>query len=193
MCRVRCHLWHMGRETYRVREARTGSNMGIMQMAISREPFVENITHRFHLEIVTKFTHGFQPATVCFNFVMLKLCQLFPFSCSIADALATLIVCVFPRLPPRIPITACAHLKSGATMLTLIMKLMIQCCRLIMHYKILRSITRQDQHPDHSPRVLSIFPSFYCIEIQRPIECLLWRPYPGAGCTISSSKACTSG
>jgi hypothetical protein len=160
--------------------------------------------------IINKFTHGFQPAAVCFNFVTLMLYQSFPFSCSIADMLATLIVCVFPRLPPSIPITACAlaflvrtgnggaslasRLKFGATMLTLIMKLMTWCCRLIMHYKILRSIMRRDQHLGHSPSVLLLtFLSFYYIEIQRPIECLLWRPYLGVGCTISSSKACASG
>jgi hypothetical protein len=57
-------------------------------------------------------------------------------------------VCVVPRLPSRISIKALTFhvrasnggaslascLKSYATMLILIMKL-IRCCRLIMHYK----------------------------------------------------------
>jgi hypothetical protein len=117
-----------------------------------------NIAHGFPLGTVAKFKHGFQPVVVCFNFPTLNLCQPFPFSCCIADALATLIACVFPRLPPHIPIMALAfhvcasddgpslasRLKSGPTVLTLIMKLMIRCCRLIMHYKILRLITRRD-------------------------------------------------
>jgi hypothetical protein len=208
LCHVRYHVWHTDRETYHVREARTGSSVRIKQTAKFREPCVKiYIAQGFLLETVAKFTHNFQPDAVCFTFATLILCQPFPFSCSIADALATLIVCVFPRLTPHIPITALAfhvraddgdaslasRLKSGATMVTLIMKL-IWYCRLIMHYKILRSIMRRDQHPGHSPSILLsiIFPSFYCIEIQRPIECL-WRSYLGPGCTISSSKACASG
>jgi hypothetical protein len=103
-----------------------------------------NIVHGLSLLIVTTVTHGFLYDAVSFNFVTLTLCQSFPFSWSITDAEATLIVCLFPRLPPRIPITMCAlafhvragnggaslasRLKSGTTMLTLISKLMIQCC-----------------------------------------------------------------
>jgi hypothetical protein len=112
-----------------------------------------NIAHEYPLETITKLTHGLEADTICFNFMMLLLCQSFPFSGSIADALATLIICVFPRLSPRIRITTCAlafHVHTGdggaslasRTMITLIMKLMIWCCRLIMHYKILGSITR---------------------------------------------------
>jgi hypothetical protein len=97
-----------------------------------------NIAHGYPLVTVTKFTHVLEAAVVCLNFAILALCQLFPFSCSIADALPILIVCEFPRLFPRILITACAlafhvrasdggaslasRLKSGSTVLTLIMK-----------------------------------------------------------------------
>jgi hypothetical protein len=105
-----------------------------------------NIAHGFPLEIVAKYTHGSQPAAMCFNFVTLNLCQSFPFSCSVA----TLIVCVVSRLPSRIPIMGLAfHVRAGgaslagrpkssAAMLTFIMELMIQCCRLIMHYQNLK-------------------------------------------------------
>jgi hypothetical protein len=72
------------------------------------ETMCGNIAHGFPLLIVTKFTHGFILVAMCFNFTMLRLCQSFSFFWSIADVEATLIVCVFPRFPHRIPIIVCA-------------------------------------------------------------------------------------
>jgi hypothetical protein len=67
-----------------------------------------NIAHGLPLLIVSTVTHGFLWDAVCFDFATITPCQSLQFSWSIADAEATLIMCVFPKLPPRIPITVCA-------------------------------------------------------------------------------------